>query len=256
MVTRPTPEGHRPATCAWHAGLVTTAVADRTALPAPAPGLLEPFALFDLDRTLLPGSSLLLVARALVANGELSAGRLAAAMAANAVFTRRGVGVSRTEQLRDLVLGEVDGRPVATLAALVDGVAGEVVARSYPAGRWLIDRHVAAGDHVVLLSASPQEVVEAVADRLGADVGIGTVAQVEDGHYTGRLQGPFCHGEGKLERLRAVLGDIDLAESTAYADSASDLPVLLACGRAVAVNPDRRLRAEAALRTWPVLRLG
>jgi len=232
------------------------ATAPRATVNAGTPGGARPLALFDLDRTLLPGSSLLLVARALAASGGMPAGRLAAAVAANAVFARRGVGVSRTEQLRDLVLGEVSGRPVATLAGLVDEVADAVVSRSYPAGRWLIDRHVAGGDVVVVLSASPQEVVEAVAGRLGAGVGIGTVAEVEDGHYTGRLTGPFCHGPGKLDRLRAVLGEVDLGAATAYADSASDLPVLLACGRAVAVNPDRQLRAAAASRGWPSLRLG
>ncbi len=215
----------------------------------------RPLALFDLDRTLLPGSSLLLVARALAASGEMPTTRLAAAVAANAVFARRGVGVSRTEQLRDLVLAEVSGRPVATLGALVAEVSEAVVSRSYPAGRWLIDRHVAAGDRVVVLSASPQEVVGAVAERLGAEVGVGTMAEVEDDCYTGRLLGPFCHGTGKLDRLRAVLGDVDLADATAYADSASDLPVMMACGHAVAVNPDRQLRAAAATHRWPVLRL-
>jgi len=235
---------------------MTTAASPRATALADSSTSSRTLALFDLDRTLLPGSSLLLVARALAASGGMPTGRLAAAVAANAVFARRGIGVSRTEQLRDLVLGEVSGRPEATLAALVDEVADAVVARSYPAGRWLIERHLAAGDLVVVLSASPQEVVGAVAERLGADVGIGTVAEVEDGLYTGRLLGPFCHGTGKLDRLRAVLDEVDLADATAYADSASDLPVMLACGRAVAVNPDRQLRAEASARTWPVLRLG
>jgi len=235
---------------------MTTAAAPRATVVVGSSTAIRPLALFDLDRTLLPGSSLLLVARALAAGGEMATGRLAAAVAANAVFARRGIGVSRTEQLRDLVLAEVSGRPATTLTALVDEVAEAVLARSYPAGRWLIERHVAAGDLVVVLSASPQEVVEAVADRLGAGVGIGTVAEVEDGHYTGRLRGSFCHGAGKLDRLRAVLGDVDLADATAYADSASDLPVLLACGRAVAVNPDRQLRAAASARRWPLIRLG
>jgi len=235
---------------------VTTAAAARCLQAAGSSVYTRPHALFDLDRTLLPGSSLLLVGRALAATGEMAAGRLAVAVAADAVFARRGVGVSRTKQLLDLVLGEVSGRPVETLAALVDGVADAVVSRSYPAGRWLIERHVAAGDHVVVLSASPQEVVEAVAERLGAHSGIGTVAEVQDGRYTGRLDGPFCHGLGKLERLGAVLGQINLAHATAYADSTSDIPVLEACGQAVAVNPDRKLRGAAALNGWPTLRLG
>jgi len=239
-----------------HHGRVTTAAAHQLARLSRSSDQGSPLVLFDLDRTLIPGSSLLMVARALTASGEMPASRFAVVVAANAVFTRRGVGVSRTEQLRDLVLGEVSGRAVTDLATFVGDVADAIVARAYGAGRWLIDRHVANGDRVVVLSASPQDVVAAVADRLGADVGIGTRAEVDDGRYTGRLDGPFCHGAGKLERLGAVLGDVDLKAATAYADSMSDLPVLRACGQAIAVNPDRKLRTAASAEGWPVLRLG
>ena len=64
-----------------------------------------------------------------------------------------------------------------------------------------------------------------------------------------------AHGPGKLERLRAELGEVDLGRAFAYADSGSDLPLLRACGGPVAVNPDRRLREVAASAGWPVLRL-
>ncbi len=84
---------------------------------------------------------------------------------------------------------------------------------------------------------------------------VGTWAEVVEGRYTGLLAAPFCHGSGKLLRLEQVLGWRDLEQATAYADSASDLPVLRACGSPVAVNPDRVLRAVATSAHWPILDL-
>ena len=71
---------------------------------------------------------------------------------------------------------------------------------------------------------------------------------------TGRLDGPFCYGSAKIDRLVTDVGAVDLRRAVAYADSASDLPVLLACGTPVAVNPDRGLRAVAVDRRWPIMR--
>lgn len=142
------------------------------------------------------------------------------------------------------------------LASVAREVGPEIASSAHPAARWLMARHKAAGDTCVVLSASPQELVEAVGHALGADRAVGTRTEVVDGRLTGRLDGPFCHGPGKLERLEAELGQVDLAGATAYADSGSDLPLLAACGRPVAVNPDRRLRRAATSAGWPVLRLG
>jgi len=97
--------------------------------------------------------------------------------------------------------------------------------------------------------------VGAVAAHLGAARGIGTRAQVVDRVLTGQVDGTFCYGAGKLTRLRDELGDVDLSDAYAYADSQSDLPVLRACGRPVAVNPDRTLLRTARAEGWPVLAL-
>lgn len=212
-------------------------------------------AVFDLDRTLLPGSSLVALGRAMAAAGLVSRRRLAVAALQDARFRRRGADDAEVDELRDAALAHVAGLPRAELAALARGVADELVASVSPAARFLVDRHRAAGDFVVVLSASPQELVEAVVSGIGAHRGVGTRAEVVDGAYTGRLDGPFCYGAGKLTRLAADVGPVDLAAATAYADSASDLPLLLACGRPVAVNPDRRLRAVADAERWPVLSL-
>lgn len=126
--------------------------------------------------------------------------------------------------------------------------------RRYRGARWLLERHLEHGDRVVLLSAGPQELVAAIASILGADVGVGTVAEVVDGRYTGRIDGPFCHGAGKLERLLGQVDRGDLVACTAYGDSESDLPVLRAAARAVAVNPDRPLALVARSSRWPIIR--
>lgn len=213
-------------------------------------------ALFDLDRTLVPGSSLLELARAWNGGSGASATRMAGAIALNAVFARRGVGVRRTEQVRDAALAEVAGYPVQAMTELTHVVGRRVAAGAFPAATWLVARHRAAGDVCVVLSASPHELVAVVADALGAHHGVGTRGEVHDGLYTGRLNGAFCHGAGKLARLEDHLGPVDLDDATAYGDSLSDLPVLRACGHPVAVNPDRRLRAVAEAEGWPIVRFG
>jgi phosphoserine phosphatase len=102
----------------------------------------------------------------------------------------------------------------------------------------------------VLLSASPHELVERIDRDLGVHRSIGSNAEI-----TGGLEGPLCYGPGKLDALQQALGDVDLDRAFAYADSASDLPLLRACGHPVAVNPDRALRRVAHAAGWPVLSL-
>lgn len=92
----------------------------------------------------------------------------------------------------------------------------------------------------------------ALADALGLEGAVGTRSEIADGRYTGRLAGPFCYREGKvaeIARLAAERG-YDLAGSTAYSDSISDLPFLTAVGNPVAINPDKELRAYAGAHGW------
>jgi phosphoserine phosphatase len=87
--------------------------------------------------------------------------------------------------------------------------------------------------------------------------GIGTRWAVgSDGKYTGEMDGPFVYGNGKVEAMRqfAEKHDIDLAESWAYSDSVSDLPMLRAVGHAVVVNPDGPLLEIARQGGWQVMR--
>lgn len=115
--------------------------------------------------------------------------------------------------------------------------------------------HQEAGLPLVLVSAGPHEAVARVGDELGGR-GEGTRLVFRDDQYTARLDGPACQGEGKAERARRVLAELDAdpALSYAYGDTASDISFLALFGHPCAVDPDRELAAEAARRGWPILR--
>jgi phosphoserine phosphatase len=114
--------------------------------------------------------------------------------------------------------------------------------------------HQELGHEVWLVSATPVEVAEEIAARLGLTGGLGTVAEVEDGAYTGRLDGPPLHGEAKVSAITRLAEErgLDLARCAAYSDSSNDIPMLSRVGHPVAVNPDSALRAHAKQNGWPI----
>lgn len=213
----------------------------------------QPMALFDLDRTLLPGSSLELLGRALAREGLVSRRRLARGLAQQVWFTRRGSSDAGVDRLRREGLVLVAGLDAEPLVALARRVGADLAASVRPEMALRVRRHREAGHFCAVVSASPQPLVEALAGALGLHRAIGTCGAVADGRFTGGLDGAFCYGTGKVERLRVALGDVDLTRAWAYADSASDLPLLEACGHPVAVGPDRALRRIARSRSWPVV---
>jgi HAD superfamily phosphoserine phosphatase-like hydrolase len=124
----------------------------------------------------------------------------------------------------------------------------------------LVARHRDAGDLVLLTTATCRFLSELTAVHLGFAQLIATECETDaEGRFTGRSQGVPNMREGKVQRLRDWLAgqQLDLAdvESTLYSDSINDLPLLIAVRRAVAVDPDARLAAEAAQRGWPVISL-
>jgi HAD superfamily hydrolase (TIGR01490 family) len=233
---------------------MATVAAVEQSRPAPTTPPSSALAIFDLDRTLIPGSSLVHVGRVLSRRGLVSPWRMPTHVARNLVFQRIGASDSKVERLRDSVLGAMAGTPEAPIVSAVMEIAADVAADVYSGARWLLERHLDRGDFCVVLSASPHELVSAVSAMLGAHRGVGTVAEVVDGCYTGRLVGPFCQGHGKLARLAQEVGTVSLADAAAYSDSASDLALLRSCRRPVAVNPDRALRAAARASGWPIIR--
>ena len=127
--------------------------------------------------------------------------------------------------------------------------------RVYPEGMRRIREHKRAGHRVLLLTGALDVVVEPLAELLGVEVDCAHLL-IKDGRLTGDLQSPPPAGEARAALLEdyAERNSIALAESFAYADSLSDLPMLEMAGTPVVVNPDARLSQMAGQRGWRVER--
>jgi HAD superfamily hydrolase (TIGR01490 family) len=214
-------------------------------------------AFFDLDRTLMAGSSGMHFARAAAGSGMVTRSQLLRWGAEHVRFRLRGSTDERTEQVLTQVREVLRGVPERDLARLVPELLAGVLPRVYPKMLAEVRSHQDAGRPTFIVSAAGNGLVELLAQVLGMDGGIGTAYAVDaEGLLTGELDGPFMYGEGKVRAMRdfAERHDVDLAESWGYSDSASDLPMLRAVGHPVAVNPDAELAAIAKEEGWQVMR--
>jgi HAD superfamily hydrolase (TIGR01490 family) len=212
-------------------------------------------AFFDLDRTLISGSSAFHFGIAAWRNKRIPTRDLLRDAANAVTFKLVGATDERSEAVRDRILQAVQGTQQADLISLNEEIVPRILERVRPESRGLLDMHHEAGRDCWIVSASPIELVEPLATALGMEGAIATRSEVVDGRYTGRLDGPFVYGEGKaeaIEKLSAERG-YDLRLSYSYSDSASDLPMMEMVGHPVAVNPDSPLEAVAHQRGWPIV---
>ena len=212
-------------------------------------------AFFDLDRTLLRRSSALALAGSFREHGIISRRQLLRAAAWQLLFVARGASHEAVRAAAEDGLRVLEGRAPEELRRLVaDALEPVLRPLVYAEPLHLLREHRERGERTYIVSATLQEIVDAIAADLGFDGALGTICEVRDGRYTGRALRPL-HAEAKAVCLRELAGreGIDLAASTAYSDSHTDVPFLEAVGHPVAVNPDRGLRRIAAERGWPVL---
>jgi HAD superfamily hydrolase (TIGR01490 family) len=212
-------------------------------------------AFFDLDRTLISGSSAFVFAAAARRAGYVTTRQLGRDAVSAVAFKLRGASDEKTEALRDRILDAVTGMRQDDLIALNAEVLPKLLDKIRPEARRLLDLHRHAGRATYIVSASPVEIVEPLATTLGMTAGIGTRSTLDDGVYTGELDGPFVYGHGKVEAIEQIARweGLDLGQCYAYSDSASDLPMLEAVGHPIAVNPDGALARHALRRGWPIV---
>ena len=213
-------------------------------------------AFFDLDRTLMAGSSAFQFGRASYQAGLMSRRQLARDAWANIRFRLQGSTDEATEALRERIFTSIKGTRVVELQRLGPRVLAGVLPRIYPQMLDVAYSHQDAGRKAYIVTAASQEMAEVLAHVLVFDGGIGSRSEISDGRYTGRPGGPFTYREGKAQEMRRLAAEegLDLAESYAYSDSESDLPMMRAVGHPVAVNPDRELARVAAQEGWEIMR--
>jgi HAD superfamily hydrolase (TIGR01490 family) len=212
-------------------------------------------AFFDLDKTVIAKSSTLAFSKPFQAGGLISRRAVLRSAYAQFVYLVGGADHDQMEKLRQFMSQLCAGWEVATVREIVADTLHNIVdPLVYDEAVSLIEEHHLAGRDVVIVSASGVEVVEPIAEMLGADHVVATRMEIEDGRYTGGIE-YYAYAEEKaraVEELATARG-YDLAASYAYSDSITDLPMLEAVGHPHAVNPDRELRRAAAERGWPVL---
>ena len=218
--------------------------------------MIQRIAFFDLDKTLIPGSSLFLLARGLYDRDMFRVRDLLRFAWGQMSYRLNGERDSGVDLSRDSTLDFVTGRSQRELIAWGKEIAEErILPRVYEDIVRVVDEHRNRGDFTYLITAAPVELASTIAEELEMTGGIGTVAEVDPGgFYTGRLLGPIMHGPEKAKAAAETAAEhaVPLVECHAYSDSTNDLPLLESVGYPHAVNPERELRRIAFARGWPI----
>ena len=180
---------------------------------------------------------------------------VARAITSQLVYLHLGADEERLAKVREAMLQLTKGWERDRVRQIVREALLETIEPIiYAEALELFEQHRQAGDRIYLVSASPEEIVLPLAELLGVDGAISSRGELDqDGRYTGTMAF-YAYGAGKAEAMRslAARNGIDLAASTAYSDSATDVPMLEAVGHPVVVNPDRALGRIARERGWEV----
>jgi HAD superfamily hydrolase (TIGR01490 family) len=216
-------------------------------------------ALFDLDHTLIPIDS----------DYEWGEFTIALGWCDSTEFKRRNAEFF--EHYRAGTLDIHDYVRFATQAIREQGAANsaaahgrfmrEVVQKAItPQARALVEGHRAAGDELVIVTATNEFVTRPIADAFGIQELIAVELERDaQGWVTGEIRGTPSAREGKVTRMEQWLASRRLSwddvETTFYTDSLNDLALMEKAAHPVATNPDERLRALAVERGWRILEL-
>jgi HAD superfamily hydrolase (TIGR01490 family) len=213
-------------------------------------------AFFDVDNTIIQGASIFHLARGLHRRKFFTTRDILDAAWKQAYFRLRGVeDPEHVAEARAAALAFIEGHRVEELEEIGEEIFDETMAaRIWPGTRALAQMHLDQGQRVWLVTAAPVEIASTIARRLGLTGALGTVAEHEDGVYTGRLVGDLLHGPAKAVAVRdlAAREGLELDRCSAYSDSYNDLPMLSAVGDPCVINPDPRLRDHARAEGWRV----
>ena len=212
-------------------------------------------AFFDLDKTVIAKASMVAFGRSFYDEGLISRRLVLRGLWGQLVYMHLGASEQKLARMRESVLALTKGWDQNRVRAIVREALEQVVEPIiYAEALELIQQHQAEGRPVFIVSASPEEIVQPLAEYLGVDGAIATQAEVDDeGRYTGGMR-RYAYGPLKAEAMEelAAAEGIDLSESYAYSDSVTDAPMLEVVGHPVAVNPDRALLKLARENEWEV----
>ncbi|MEE3923956.1 HAD family hydrolase [Pseudomonas viridiflava] len=211
-------------------------------------------AIFDLDDTLIHGDSASLWSREMMRLGWVEDEDFLSLD--QELMNAYSQGKLAMEDYMAFSLTPMVGRTVENVAeAVAQFIKAVIDPLVYHEARQTIARHKAAGDRLLVISATGVHIVSPVAAHLGIDEVLAIDLEVQDGQFTGLTEGILTYREGKVLRLSEWLRTQDemLEGAFFYSDSRNDLPLLKLVDNPITVNPDPTLRAYAQEHGWPVL---
>ncbi len=237
------------------AGRAAAAVAEvEAALSVPPDPMAAAF--FDIDNTIVQGASIFYLAMGLAKRKFFTRRDVIGFVRKQVSFRMSGAeDLGQMADATEMALGFVAGHAVSEVVTIGREIFdATIVAKVYPGTLALARSHLDAGQRVWLVSAAPVELATIIAKRLGLTGALGTVSEIENGIYTGRLVGRPLHGPAKAEAIKALAEreGLDLSRCAAYSDSSNDIPMLSLVGDPCAINPDAKLRRHARDMGWRV----
>lgn len=229
-----------------------TNVADVTILLPVTPSPI--LAVFDLDKTIIDTSASLAYRRPMAERGLISTGEVLKMMSLLGNYMLSTHTEENMNATRDALTGIIKDRDSDALRSVARDALQEVITPFiYAEARELLEWHREQGHHIAIVTASASIMVEPIAAEVGVDHLIATELEEKEGKLTGEVLF-FNKGLAKVERIKelAETEGYDLAQSYAYSDSGTDIPMLELVGNPTAVNPDRPLRKMAEDKGWPV----
>ena len=213
-------------------------------------------AFFDVDNTLMKGSSLFFLSKGMYQRGFFRRRDILAFLLANARYQLVGErNQAEINGIENSALSIIKGHSVEELSAMGNDVYDRYVSPCLWEGTIEIaHEHLENDEEVWLVTATPLAMANLIAQRLGFTGALGTQAETKDGVYTGKIIGGLIHGRNKVTAIQnlAIENGIDLSNSYAYSDSHHDIPLLEAVGNPRAINPDTILQVRAILGHWPI----
>lgn len=213
-------------------------------------------AFFDVDNTLIRGSTIYLLGRGMYQRGYFTKKDISRFVLANLRF--RLTGKENKEEIARFQKSATDfigGHSVKDIEAIGQEIYDEYVSPAIWQGTIEIaQKHLSSNEEVWLVTAAPEDMAVLIAKRLGLTGALGSKAEIKDGAYTGAMLGALLHGKEKVIAVQdlAQRTGLDLAECYAYSDSHNDLPLLQCVGHPSAINPDAILGLRAMAEGWPI----
>ena len=213
-------------------------------------------AFFDVDNTLIRGSTIYFLGRGMYQRGYFTKKDISRFVLANLRF--RLTGKENKEEIarfQDAATSFIGGHKVKDIEAIAQEIYDEFVSPAIWQGTIEIaQKHLANGEEVWLITAAPDDMAVLIANRLGFTGALGSKAEIKDGAYTGAMAGALLHGKEKAIAVRdlAERTGLNLADCYAYSDSYNDLPLLQCIGHPSVINPDALLGLRAMAEGWPI----